>query len=118
MLIYKLTTNRGEDRKTSLHRRAMLTEPTYLRPAPLNRGNTLTRDLRSFAFDDLSTLRDELRQNGLDMWQAGELISAFLVGRGYGVSNDEARTAASRLESVGCDLQSMQEELSRLALVM
>ena len=73
---------------------------------------------QTFPASDLSTLREELRQSGLDSWQAGELISAFLSGRGYGVSSSEARTAASRLESVGCNLQCMQEELSRLALMM
>jgi hypothetical protein len=67
---------------------------------------------------DLSSLRDELKQAGLDCWQAAELISAFLIARGYGVSNLEARTAATRIESVGCSLKSMEEELSRLALVM
>ncbi|GAC1362836.1 MAG: hypothetical protein NVSMB3_11210 [Acidobacteriaceae bacterium] len=73
---------------------------------------------QNFAVSDLSTLREELRQAGLDSWQAAELISTFLIGRGYGVSNSEARTAATRIESVGCNLQCMQEELSRLALVM
>ncbi len=73
---------------------------------------------QTFTQSDLSTLREELRHSGLDSWQAGELISAFLSGRGYGVSSTEARTAASRLELVGCNIQCMQEELSRLALVM
>ena len=73
---------------------------------------------QTFTQSDLADLRGELRQSGLDSWQAGELISAFLSGRGYGVSNTEARTAATRLEVLGCSLQCMQEELSRLALVM
>ncbi len=73
---------------------------------------------QSFAVHELSTLRGELQQAGLDSWQAAELISAFLNGRGYGVSSMEARTAATRIESVGCNIQCMQEELSRLALVM
>ncbi len=71
-----------------------------------------------FATTDLTTLRDELRQSGLDCWQAAELISAFLVTRGYGVSHHDARSAASRIESVGCNLERMQEELGKLALVM
>ncbi len=72
----------------------------------------------TFTQADLSGLRAELQQAGIDSWQAGELISSFLSGRGYGVSNSEARTAAGRIESVGCNLQCMQEELSRLALIM
>lgn len=71
-----------------------------------------------FAQSDLSSLRADLMQSGLDSWQAGELISAFLSGRGFGVSHHEARHAATRIESVGCSIQCLREELSRLALVM
>jgi len=59
-----------------------------------------------------------LKQSGLDHWQAAELIGSFLNVRGYGVSSHAARGAASRIESVGCSLKSMQEELEKLALVM
>jgi hypothetical protein len=71
-----------------------------------------------FTSSDLSSLREELMQSGLDFWQAAELISSFLSARGYGVSHHAARGAASRIESVGCSLKSMQEELEKLALVM
>jgi hypothetical protein len=74
--------------------------------------------VEKFTVTDLSSLRDELMQSGLDSWQAAELISAFLNIRGYGVSNHAARGAASRIESFGCSLKSMQEELEKLALVM
>ena len=74
--------------------------------------------IEKFPASDLSTLREELMQSGLDSWQAAELITAFLSGRGYGVSNHAARSAASRIESFGCSLKSMQEELENLALVM
>jgi hypothetical protein len=74
--------------------------------------------IEKFSANDLCSLRDELMQSGLDSWQAAELISAFLNGRGYGVSSVAARASASRIESVGCSLQSMQEELEKLALVM
>jgi len=74
--------------------------------------------IEKFTATDLSFLREELLQSGLDCWQAAELISAFLNVRGYGVSNHAARHAASRIESVGCSLKSMQEELEKLALVM
>ncbi len=69
-----------------------------------------------FATEDLSDLRTELTQSGLDSWQAAELISAFVSGRGYGVSSHDARSAASRIESVGCSLQCMQEEFEKIAL--
>jgi hypothetical protein len=74
--------------------------------------------IEKFTPTDLSSLREELMQSGLDSWQAAELIGAFLNGRGYGVSNHDARSAASRIESVGCSLKSMQEELEKLAFVM
>jgi hypothetical protein len=74
--------------------------------------------IERFTATDLSSLRGELTQSGLDSWQAAELISAFLNTRGYGVSNHAARGAASRIESVGCSLKSMQEELEKLAFVM
>jgi hypothetical protein len=76
------------------------------------------RGIEKFAAADLTSLRDELMQSGLDSWQAAELIGAFLSGRGYGVSHHAARHAASRIESVGCSLKCMQEELEKLALVM
>jgi hypothetical protein len=71
-----------------------------------------------FPVADLSGLREELMQSGLDSWQAADLISSFLSGRGYGVCSAEARSAASRIESVGCSIQCMQEEFEKLALVM
>jgi hypothetical protein len=71
-----------------------------------------------FSHTELASLRGDLKQSGLDSWQAAELISSFLAGRGYGVSSQNAREAATRIESYGCTLESMQTELERLALVM
>ena len=70
-----------------------------------------------FPPDQLQTLRNELMQSGLDSFQAAELLSAFLAQHGYGVSHDEARTAASRIESVNFSLPCMQEELERIAFI-
>jgi len=74
--------------------------------------------IEKFTATDLSSLREELTQSGLDSWQAAELISSFLNVRGYGVSNHAARGAAVRIESVRFSLNLMQEELEKLALVM
>jgi hypothetical protein len=79
---------------------------------------TKTNEIEKFAEADLSGLRDDLLRSGLDSWQAADLISSFLSGRGYGVSNHAARKAASRLESHGCSLKCIQEELEKLAMVM
>lgn len=73
--------------------------------------------IEQFPAADLTGLREELRRSSLDSWQSADLISSFLSGRGYGVSTDAARIAASRIESVS-SLESMQEELEKLALVM
>jgi len=77
-----------------------------------------THNADKFTETDLSSLREELMQSGLDHWQSAELIGSFLAVRGYGVSHHAARNAASRIEAVGCSLKSMQEELEKLALVM
>jgi hypothetical protein len=77
-----------------------------------------SQSFEKFPIADLSGLRDDLMQSGLDSWQAADLISTFLSGRGYGVSSHAARSAATRIESVGCSFKCMQEELENLALVM
>jgi hypothetical protein len=63
-------------------------------------------------------LRCELLQSGVDSFQAAEIVSNFLIGRGYGVSPHEARTAASRIEVPGCTAEHIQAELERVALAM
>jgi hypothetical protein len=45
------------------------------------------------------------------------LLQVFLTGRGYGVSPQAARDAASR-EGIGCSIEQLQKELEGLALVM
>lgn len=71
-----------------------------------------------FAPHELKTLHDELKQSGLDSFQVGELLAAFLVQHGYGVSSAQARSTACDLEVVTCTLPRLQEELEKLALVM
>jgi hypothetical protein len=74
--------------------------------------------VEKFAASELANLRNELTQSGIDMWQAAEVLSAFLAGRGYGVIPEQARDAVLRLEGAGCSHDCMQSELERLALVM
>ena len=62
-----------------------------------------------FAEADLTGLREDLMKSGLDSWQAADLISSFLAARGYGVSTQDARRAACRMESVTCSLPCLQE---------
>jgi hypothetical protein len=74
--------------------------------------------IEKFSISELSDLRDELMQSGLDSWQAGEVLVTFLVEHGYGVNQNHARDAATRMESSGCSYECMQEEIERVALVM
>lgn len=74
--------------------------------------------IEKFAATDLTDLRRELQQSGLDSWQAAELVSAFLSGRGYGVASDDLRTATTRIDSFTCSIQRIQEELEKVALFM
>ncbi|SFS04549.1 hypothetical protein SAMN05421771_0937 [Granulicella pectinivorans] len=74
--------------------------------------------VEKFATSDLSGLREELKQAGLDSWQAAELISSFLMLRGYGVSNHAARGVVTTIEASGCTLEHMQRELEKVAMVM
>ena len=74
--------------------------------------------IEEFSDADLTGLREELMKSGLDSWQAADLISSFLVARGYGVSTQDARKVVSRMESIGCSLKCLQAELEKLALVM
>lgn len=71
-----------------------------------------------FATTELAGLRNQLMQSGIDFWQAAEVLSTFLAGRGYGVNPDQARVAVMRIEGAGCSYECMQSELERVALVM
>jgi hypothetical protein len=75
-------------------------------------------NIEKFSARELLNLRNELLQSGIDSWQAAEVLSGFLTGRGYGVSAVGARNAISRLEEMGCNLDCMQKELENLAFVM
>jgi hypothetical protein len=74
--------------------------------------------VEKFSEVELSSLRTELMQAGIDSWQAAEVLSMFLAGRGYGVNPENARTAISRLEGGRCDYQCMQAELEKVAWTM
>jgi hypothetical protein len=74
--------------------------------------------VEQFTPTDLMMLRCELLQSGVDSFQAAEIVSNFLIGRGYGVSTHEARSAASRIEGPGCTAEHIQAELERVALAM
>ncbi len=77
-----------------------------------------TATVEKFSDADLIGLREDLMKSGLDSWQAADLISSFLAARGYGVSMQDARKAAFRMDVYSCSLSCLQEELERIAQVM
>lgn len=74
--------------------------------------------IEKFPAPELQELRDGLLQQGLDSWQAADLISSYLAGRGYGVSRQSARDAVLRGEGISHSIDGMQSELEKLAMVM
>ena len=67
---------------------------------------------------ELSGLRSELLEGGLDSRQAAELLQVFLMGHGYGASPDAALDAAGRVGCAGCSVDVLRTELEHLALAM
>jgi hypothetical protein len=66
----------------------------------------------------MAALRNELIQGGFDMRQTAELFQLFLMGRGYGVSQEAARNAAANVGYASCPLESLQSTLESIAMVM
>ena len=74
--------------------------------------------VEKFSEPELTALRTQLLQGVSDFREAAELMQMFLVGRGYGVSPEEARHAALRAEVAGCSIEAIQRELKEtIALV-
>ena len=73
--------------------------------------------VEKFSVTEVSVLRNELLQGGLDTVQAGQLVQMFLMGRGYGVSPEAAVDAVGRAGGRGFSLESIATELEKLALV-
>ena len=74
--------------------------------------------VEKFSATDLVTLRHDLLQSGVDSFQAAEIVSNFLTGRGYGISPVEARSVVSAIEVPGTTAEHIQAELERVARVM
>lgn len=72
-----------------------------------------------FTVVELAALRNDLLQGGMvDSREAAEVLQVFLMGRGYGVSQQAALDAVGRVEMAGCSLPVLERELEGLALVM
>jgi len=74
--------------------------------------------IEKFSMAELTRLRQELMQSGIDSWQAAELITSFLSAHGYGVNSTLVQDVLLRLEGSNCSAECIQAELERVALVM
>jgi hypothetical protein len=74
--------------------------------------------IEKFHTTDLAGLRTELLQSGVDSWQAAEMVTCFLSGRGYGADPAMVREAVVRLEANACTYECLQRELESVAYVM
>lgn len=74
--------------------------------------------VEKFAAAELADLRTELLQSGIDSFQAAEVVTRFLSGRGYGADPAMVREVVLRLEGNACSPECIQQELERVAWVM
>ncbi len=80
--------------------------------------NSQPDQVEKFSSAELTNLRADLLRAGIDSRQAAEILTTFLVGRGYGVDPQKVREAALRIERLTCSPECMQAELERVAMVM
>jgi hypothetical protein len=73
--------------------------------------------VEKFSPSDLMTLRSDLLQNGVDSFQAAQIVADFLGGRGYGIGVEQARKVAAAIETAGTAADRIQTELESVAHV-
>lgn len=74
--------------------------------------------VEKFSAAELTNLRADLLRAGIDSRQAAEILTSFLMGRGYGVDSKKVMDAALHIERMTCNTECMQAELERVAMVM
>jgi len=75
------------------------------------------RESCKFSAPEVAGLRNSMLQEVLDLRAAAEILQLFLMGRGYGISSDDAREAVRRFGVAGWPVEAIQRELNRVALV-
>jgi hypothetical protein len=65
--------------------------------------------VEKFSISELANLRNELQEHRNDSWQAADVVSAFLVGRGYGVDMATVRKAVSMTDVFTRTVNPLQE---------
>jgi hypothetical protein len=74
--------------------------------------------IEKFPADELAVLRGKLMNSRNDSWQAAEVVSDFLAGRGYGASAEAIRAAVPELAAPRGSEERMQSLLETVAWVM
>lgn len=80
--------------------------------------------VEKFSTSELASLRNELQEYRSDSWQAADVVSAFLVGRGYGVDMAAVRQVVNVMDGFNCStnaaqaINAMQAALEAVAFVM
>ncbi len=80
--------------------------------------------VEKFSMSELANLRNELQEYRSDSRQAADVVSAFLVGRGYGVNSATIRQAVGMMEAFTGStnpiqaMDAMQAALEAVAYVM
>jgi hypothetical protein len=74
--------------------------------------------IEKFTPSELASLRVELMKSKMDSWQAADLLSKFLAGRGYGVNSDAMRNALPQIAVLRSSPDVMQSVLETVAYVM
>jgi hypothetical protein len=65
--------------------------------------------VEKFSMSELANLRNELQVYRDDSWQAADVVSAFLAGRGYGANPAAIRKAVCVIEAFNKSTNSLQE---------
>jgi hypothetical protein len=65
--------------------------------------------VEKFSMSELANLRTELQEYRSDSWQTADVVSAFLVGRGYGVDMARVRKAVSMTDAFTGPVNQLQE---------
>jgi len=65
--------------------------------------------VEKFSMSELANLRNELQVYRDDSWQAADVVSAFLAGRGYGANPVTIRKAVCVMEAFNRSANSLQE---------
>ena len=79
--------------------------------------NTRPDQVEKFSAAELANLRADLLRAGIDSRQAAEILTTFLMGRGYSVDSQRVAEVALQIERMTGSPECMQAELERVALV-